>query len=73
MVEHCTVDQYDPRSESGYQRSAVDRRGLKVADYYRSGGLMAGPLLLNIRAEHSGDVRLSVIDGGAGAFEEALV
>lgn len=66
---HAVTDEYDPQTDTGYQRSLVTSRISQTADYYDAkAGRMPNPLLLNIREEDFDEVQVA-IDGGQTAFE----
>lgn len=68
---HTAVDVFDPGTEAGYQRDLQLPRVRKAAGYYRSGGRMPNPLLVNIRQDDLDRVRLEVLDDRAG-YDEAV-
>ena len=64
---HTTTDEYNPQTDTGYQRSLVTSRIAQTADYYDAkAGRMPNPLLLNIREEDFDQVHVE-IDGGETA------
>lgn len=63
------VDIHDPVDDGGYQRTLVTARIKQTADYYEKGGRMPNSLLINIREDDFGHVRV-VVDGGDAAQAE---
>lgn len=69
ISDHTRTDEYDPQTDSGYQRSLVTSRIAQTADYYDAKhGRMPNPLLLNIREEDFDQVKVEV-DGGPNAHD----
>ena len=54
------IDVHDPRTDEGYQRTLVTSRIAQTAAYYEKGGRMPNPVLINIREEDFGAVRVVV-------------
>lgn len=66
------VDVYDPATGKGYQRVGIASRMRAIARYYRDGGRMPNPLLINIRADDLNRVRVIVTDGDQGDYDAAI-
>lgn len=71
VVPRTAVDMFDPNSDQGYQREMQMPRVRKAAEYYRDGGRMPNPLLVNIRDEDFDKVDIRVT-GDASGYTEAL-
>lgn len=60
VVARTAVDVFDPATGSGYQRERQAPRVRKAAEYYRSGGRLPNPLLVNVREADRERVALTV-------------
>ncbi len=72
VVPRTYVDTYDPSTQKGYQRDRQMPRVRKAAEYYRLGGRMPNPLLVNIRSEDFDKIEVEILgdaDGYASALE----
>jgi len=64
IKDHTTTDEYNPKTDTGYQRTLVGSRIGQTADYYDAKrGRMPNPLLLNIREEDFSQVHVEVAGG----------
>jgi len=75
IADHARIDEFDPKTDEGYQRSLVTSRVAQTADYYDTkNGRMPNPLLLNIREADFGQVRVEVSGGEheQQAYTEAI-
>jgi DGQHR domain-containing protein len=66
VTRQSKVDVYDPQTDAGYQRERQGYRAQAAARYYKAGGRMPNPLLLNIREEDFERVKLVVLNDEAG-------
>lgn len=71
IVQRARVDVYDPATGQGYQRALTQGRTRRVADYYSGGGLLANPLMLNIRDHDMADVRIGIDEEAAASLAAA--
>ena len=71
VVPRTQVDMYDHLTKEGYQRDRQAPRVRKAAEYYRHGGRMPNPLLMNIRSEDFDKIEIKIVGDTAG-FEKAL-
>ena len=72
LAKQGRVDVHDPESESGYQRQLVTARTKQTADYYKDGGLMPNPLLVNIRDEDFENGVVLVVDEDTTGYDAAV-
>ena len=75
VADHSTTDEYNPVTNTGYQRTLVTSRINQTAEYYDvKGGRMPNPLLLNIREDAFDQVRVEVAGGEKeqAAYTEAI-
>lgn len=74
LTEQGSIDVHDPETETGYQRKLVTVRVGQTAEYYRTGGRMPNPLLINIRDEDFDQVTVIVEgdDKETHAYNEAI-
>lgn len=71
-VRQVSIDVYSPETEEGYQRLGVPGRMRDVARYYRDGGRMPNPLLVNIRKENLDQVRVVITTGNLDDYNHAV-
>jgi DGQHR domain-containing protein len=72
LPQHKRIDIFDPKTEQGYQRDPAKDRINKAADYYDEGGRMPNPLLANIREDDFERIELTILEGDAAAYDEAI-
>ncbi|MBD3778169.1 MAG: DGQHR domain-containing protein [Micrococcales bacterium] len=72
VVERSKADTYDPVQKTGYQRDRQMPRVRKAAEYYRSGGRMPNPLLVNLREADLTRIEVRIISGDKAAYDEAV-
>ncbi len=61
LADHALVDEFNPQTEKGYQRTLITSRVSQTADYYDAkNGRMPNPLLLNLREEDFDQVSIGV-------------
>jgi DGQHR domain-containing protein len=66
LVPRTAVDTYDPVAKTGYQRDRQSARVRKAAEYYRSGGRMPNPLLVNVRERDFERIEVTLLDDSEG-------
>ncbi len=71
VVPRTEVDIYDPVTRKGYQRDRQAPRVRKAAEYYRAGGRMPNPLLVNIRSGDFDKIQVEIL-GDTQGYEMAL-
>src|SRR3954468_1757515 len=72
VVTHAHVDVFDPKTGNGYQRVPTTSRQRQAADYYRKGGRMPNPLLVNIREADFDKVKVEVTSGSLADYRAAI-
>lgn len=72
IIKHTEVDRFDPETGEGYQRDPQAPRIRKAAEYYRNGGRMPNPLLVNIREGDFDKVEVTIAPKDREAYERAV-
>lgn len=72
VVERSKADTYDPVQKTGYQRDRQMPRVRKAAEYYRGGGRMPNPLLVNLREADLTRIEVRIISGDKAAYDDAV-
>ena len=62
VTKQAHIDTFDAEKQDGYQRELAEARVSRAVEFYKEGGVMPNPLLVNIRKKDYAKVRLSLGD-----------
>lgn len=71
LTESTQVDEFDPETGSGYQRSPQPSRIKHASDYYAAGGRFPNPILANLREKDFESIKV-VIDKDEKGYYDAI-